>query len=127
MRFAVLFGALSGLVAVVLSAWAAHGLKGVLSPEDLGRIAVGARLQIWHALALLAVGALGAARPARALDCAAWGFAAGTVLFSGGLYLKAFTGLAFFAYATPLGGAAFFAGWLALAWYGLRAHLLGPR
>ena len=127
MRYAVVFGALSGLVAVLLSAWAAHGLKATLGPEDLGRIAVGARLQIWHALALLAVGALAAARPGRALDVATWGFALGTLLFSGGLYLKAFTGLAFATYAAPLGGVLFFAGWLALAWHGLKAHVHGPR
>jgi len=46
---------------------------------------------------------------------AGWLFVAGTVLFSGSLYLLALTGVRAFGAVTPLGGLAFLAGWLALA------------
>ncbi len=120
MRFAVVCGALSGFIAMVLTAWAAHGLSTVVSPEDLERIVVGTRMQLWHALALLAVGALAAVRPARMLDCTIWVFVLGTALFSGTLYLRAFSGSAVLSFLTPIGGTALMAGWLLLAWYGFK-------
>ena len=123
MRFAIFLGALSALMGIVISAWSAHGLRDVLSGEDLARITVGVRLQIWHALALLGVGALAAVRPAKALDYATWGFVLGTVLFSGGLYCRVSFGSAIFGFLTPAGGIAFFAGWLALVHYGWKMHV----
>jgi len=47
---------------------------------------------------------------------AGWLFIAGIVLFSGSLYAMALTGLRGLGAITPIGGAAFLAGWLALAW-----------
>lgn len=122
MRLAVVCGGLSGFIAVVLSAWGSHGLRAIVSPDDLARIVTGTRLQLWHALALLAVGALAAARPARTLDYATWAFVLGTILFSGNLYLRAFSGLASLTFLVPVGGIAFMAGWLLLAWYGLKTR-----
>jgi uncharacterized membrane protein YgdD (TMEM256/DUF423 family) len=42
-------------------------------------------------------------------------FVAGTVIFSGSLYLLALTGARALGVLTPLGGLAFLAGWVALA------------
>ncbi len=123
MRFAVVCGGLSGLIAIVLTAWAAHGLRDVVAPEDLERIVAGTRLQLWHALALLAVGALAGVRPARLLDYTVWAFVVGTILFSGNLYLRAFSGSAALSFVTPAGGVTLMAGWLLLAWYGFRQRV----
>jgi uncharacterized membrane protein YgdD (TMEM256/DUF423 family) len=41
-------------------------------------------------------------------------FVAGTVLFSGSLYLLSLTGTTWLGAITPLGGVAFLIGWLAL-------------
>jgi uncharacterized membrane protein YgdD (TMEM256/DUF423 family) len=46
-------------------------------------------------------------------------FVAGTLLFSGSLYALALSGERWFGAITPLGGAAFLAGWLLLAWAAL--------
>jgi uncharacterized membrane protein YgdD (TMEM256/DUF423 family) len=54
------------------------------------------------------------------LRVAAIGFALGSVLFCGGLYLLSFSGIAIFGWLAPLGGLAFLAGWLALAGHGWR-------
>ena len=69
-----------------------------------------------HALALLVlpVIARGAARPGLA-RAAGWLFVAGTVLFSGSLYVLALSGLRVAGAVTPLGGACLALGWLALA------------
>ena len=56
---------------------------------------------------------------------AGWLFVAGTVLFSGSLYALALTGVRWLGAITPLGGAAFLAGWVCLALGGRPADELG--
>lgn len=115
-------GALSGLIAVGAGAFGAHGLKGRLEPEMLAVFETGARYQAYHALALLTVAALGRSFPGRALTAAGWLFACGTLVFSGSLYALALSGVRALGAITPLGGAAFLAGWGCLAWAALRAR-----
>jgi uncharacterized membrane protein YgdD (TMEM256/DUF423 family) len=112
--FAVL-GALSGFIAVGAGAFGAHGLKARLTPELLAVFETGARYQIYHALALLAVAWAIARWPGRAAVASGWCFVGGTVIFSGSLYLLALTGVRGFGAITPLGGVLFLAGWLLLA------------
>ncbi len=57
-RLFVLFAAVFGLAGVGLGAFAAHGLRGRLSPEYLAVFQTGVLYQLVHALALLGVGAL---------------------------------------------------------------------
>ncbi len=119
-NWSLIFAGISGALAVLMAAGTAHGPPDSLAPEDLGRIQTAVQYQIWHALALLGTAALSAKAPSKLLGAAAAGFAMGSVLFCGGLYLLAFSGLAFLAWPVPLGGLAFTAGWLALAAYGWR-------
>jgi uncharacterized membrane protein YgdD (TMEM256/DUF423 family) len=109
-------GALSAAVAVALGAFAAHGLRSRISPEALATFETGARYYMYHALALLAVAWAGARWPGAAMSAAGWFFVAGTILFSGSLYLLAVTGIRALGVITPFGGLAFILGWLALAW-----------
>ena len=113
-------GALSGLVAVALGAFAAHGLKGKLAPDLFEVFEVGARYHMYHALALLGAAWAVTRWPGTAATIAGWLFVAGTVLFSGSLYALALTGLRPLGAITPLGGVCFLAGWLALAWAAYR-------
>jgi uncharacterized membrane protein YgdD (TMEM256/DUF423 family) len=109
-------GAVSAGVAVALGAFAAHGLRSRISPEALATFETGARYHMYHALALLAVAWAATRWPGAAVSAAGWLFVAGTVLFSGSLYLLAVTGVRALGAITPLGGLAFILGWLALAW-----------
>jgi uncharacterized membrane protein YgdD (TMEM256/DUF423 family) len=103
-------GALLGGSGVALGAFGAHGLRASLSPAALGWWETAVQYQMWHALAIVAVALLpGSAR------LAGWLFGAGTVLFSGSLYLMALTGLRALGMVTPLGGLLLILGWLALA------------
>jgi len=113
--FFVLGSVLAGL-AVAAGAFAAHGLKGRLAPEMLAAFETGARYQMYHALALLAVAWAVHHWQHPAAPVAGWLFVAGVVLFSGSLYLMAGTGLRDLGAVTPLGGLAFIAGWALLAW-----------
>ncbi len=114
-RFAAL-GAASALTAVAAGAFGAHGLRERISPDLLAVFETAARYQMYHALALLATAWAWTRWPVSAVSLAGWSFAAGTVLFSGSLYLLALTGHRWLGAITPLGGVAFIVGWGALAW-----------
>lgn len=75
----------------------------------------GVRYQMYHALALVAAGALARVAPSRAAAWAGGLWVAGVVIFSGTLYALALTGLRWFGAITPVGGVLLLAGWLALA------------
>jgi len=127
-------GALLGGLAVAFGAFAAHGLDDFfakkyrdVAPKKTAGFEVpaswkylqdfktGAEYQMYHSLALLAVG-LAAARATRrrALDLAGWSFLLGIVLFSGSLYALTLTGATYWVFVTPIGGTLFLVGWGAL-------------
>jgi uncharacterized membrane protein YgdD (TMEM256/DUF423 family) len=117
-RLFITLGALSGFVAVAAGAFGAHALRERLSASLLETFQTGATYQMYHALALVAVGILLARFSVDGstwLSAAGWLFVAGTVLFSGSLYLLALTDTRWLGAITPLGGVAFLLGWLALA------------
>ncbi|MBL7701382.1 MAG: DUF423 domain-containing protein [Ferruginibacter sp.] len=111
--------ALLGALSVALGAFGAHGLKKYLDQNDLQVFETAVRYQFYHAFALLAVGILYATFPGKLMQWAGRLFIAGTILFSGSLYL-----LSYIKYAqlplnwvgaiTPIGGVCFIAGWLLL-------------
>jgi len=115
-RLFFLAGSISAFLAVALGAFAAHGLKNKLTPEMFSIFEVGVRYQMYHALALLAVGWASTRWPGTAVNAAGWLFIAGTIIFSGSLYLLSLAGPRWLGAITPLGGAAFLLGWLLLAW-----------
>jgi uncharacterized membrane protein YgdD (TMEM256/DUF423 family) len=113
-RWVLCSGAGFALLAVVLGAFAAHGLKAVLDAQQLVLFETASRYQMYHALALLVVGVmLTNPRFSRSLlQLAALAFILGTILFSGSLYLLALIGVSWLGAITPLGGIAFLLGWL---------------
>ena len=78
---------------------------------------------MWHALGLLALGILlrvslnnPATLPVTGVNTSAVLLQAGIVIFSGSLYAMALGAPRWFGAITPIGGLAFIAGWLWLAW-----------
>lgn len=112
--------AILGGLAVVMGAFAAHGLARTLDTRMLAVFETGARYQMYHALAmgLAALAARGAA--AKRATLAAALFFTGILLFSGSLYLLALTGVSALGMVTPLGGLCLIAGWIALAFAALK-------
>ena len=115
-RVFLIAGAVSAFIAVAAGAFGAHGLRSHLSAEMLSTFEVGARYQMYHALALVAVAWAQTKWPGSVTLTAGWLFIIGTVLFSGSLYLLSLTGVRWPGAITPVGGLAFLAGWLCLAW-----------
>lgn len=117
-----------GATAVALGAWAAHGLEAVVGAQATSLVETGVRYQLWHALAMLgAVTLYRVAQQASARRGVVWLvraaqlFALGVILFCGALYVLAFGGPRWMGAVAPIGGAALIAGWLAIAWGGVRA------
>lgn len=118
-------GAVSAAIAVAAGAFGAHGLRNLdfVTPERLGTFETGVRYQMIHALALLVVGLLLERRPeATTLAWAGGLFLAGSVIFSGSLYLLVLTDTGWLGAVTPIGGVAFIAGWILLAWFVARTR-----
>lgn len=112
-------GAINGALAVTLGAFGAHGLEtmvaeGRFAAEMLDTFEVAVRYQMYHALALVALGVL-SHRDNTAGKLAGCAFLAGILIFSGMLYAYVFTGIKVFAMIVPIGGLAFIVGWTALA------------
>lgn len=109
--------ALAGALSVMLGAFAAHGLKQILSLENLEVFETAVRYQVYHVFALLAVGILYKEFPGKLLKWAGSLFIAGIILFSGSLYLLCYVKhnelpLNWLGAITPFGGASFIAGWV---------------
>lgn len=113
LAIAAIFGGLS----VAAGAFASHALKEKLSERAVEIFETAARYQMYHALALLLVALLisRAEFSQPTLVSSGWAFIIGTVLFSGSLYTLSLTDIKVLGAITPLGGAAFIAGWGALA------------
>ncbi len=120
MRLWISAAAVNGFLALALGAYAAHSLRGRVEAEIVGWVEAGADYGLAHALALLGVGLLaGRARPCLTLRLAGWGFLAGSVLFSGVLYVMGVTGSRALGPIVPVGGLLLMVGWAALLGYGL--------
>ncbi|HLA64833.1 MAG TPA: DUF423 domain-containing protein [Rhodothermales bacterium] len=119
-RALLVVGALSGALAVAAGAFGAHALAASVSPERLATFRTGASYHLIHALATVAVALVAAHVPGRVVRAAGWLFVAGTVLFAGSLYLLVLLDVPMLGAVTPLGGVAFIAGWLALAYGALK-------
>lgn len=114
LRSFLLLAAFFGFTGVALGAFAAHGLKARLSAEYLAIFQTGVTYQLIHALALFGVAILSVHLPGRLVTWAGSLFILGILLFSGSLYILTLSGLGKLGMITPLGGAAFLAGWLCL-------------
>ena len=114
-------GIIAAMLAVILGAFGAHGLKNVTQDAAILEIyQKGVTYQFYHAFACLIAGILFASFPFGAVRIAGWLFVVGILLFSGSLYLittiKIQGGAVPTAVGilTPIGGLFFIAGWISL-------------
>lgn len=126
----LILGSLLAGLAVALGALGAHGLENRLKrpgmsveelesgDKKLHNFEVGVRYQMYHALALLALGILmsrSAGTPSGLFQATGFAFLLGIVLFSGMLYGWVFTESKALVMLVPIGGVSFIVGWVLLA------------
>jgi uncharacterized membrane protein YgdD (TMEM256/DUF423 family) len=123
-RTMLLIASLLGALGVIVGAFGAHWLPGWLNQQGLEPAVVtrrletletGVRYHMYHALALLALGLWQRQAASSTASASAWLLLAGIVVFCGGIYAYALTGIRAFAMIVPLGGVSLIAGWIALA------------
>jgi uncharacterized membrane protein YgdD (TMEM256/DUF423 family) len=122
----------SGMLAVILGAFGAHGLKPHL--DDYQRLIYekGVSYQFYHTLAAFLAYILYEVRPVRYLLTAAVLFLIGILLFSGSLYVLATADITGFPRAlagpvTPMGGLFFIGGWATLIYAGVKNSQLSDK
>ena len=127
-------GAALGGLAVILGAFAAHGIDGYFAEKYAGQVKTvtgvevpaaqkylndfktGAQYQMYHSLALLAVGFAGVtSRKQKLLNIAGWCLLLGIIFFSGSLYVLTLSGQTFWGAIAPIGGTLLIVGWFSLA------------
>ncbi len=115
-RRLLLAAALNMFIAVGAGAFGSHGLRAMLTPDMLAIWHTGVTYQMAHALAMLGLAAWMRHGGSARLAWAGWLMLAGIVLFSGSLYVLAFSGVRILGAVTPIGGFAFLTAWLLVAW-----------
>ena len=116
-----IIASLLGGLSVALGAFGAHALRGRIEESLLANYQTGVSYMFYHALALFAAAWAVSKWPASNLPVwAGWLFVLGVVVFSGSLFVMAFTGLRWLGAITPIGGVAFIVGWLLLAFVAWR-------
>jgi uncharacterized membrane protein YgdD (TMEM256/DUF423 family) len=117
----LIVGALLGGLAVACGAFGAHGLESHLASSGSGLTTederllevweTAARYQMYHALALLAVGFIAGQRSTRSVWLAGASMTLGTITFSGCLYALVLTGQKWLGAVVPIGGSLMIVGW----------------
>jgi uncharacterized membrane protein YgdD (TMEM256/DUF423 family) len=115
----IITASLLGIMAVVLGAFGAHGLRGKISADELKTWDTAVQYHFYHVLALLFLSTF-ARFNSRLINVSSWCFTFGIILFSGSLYILAsknilnITQTSFIGPITPLGGVFFIIGWICL-------------
>ncbi|MDI7740947.1 DUF423 domain-containing protein [Lysinibacillus fusiformis] len=117
MKGSIISGAIHGFVVVALGAFGAHALDAVLDDYGKGIWETAVQYQMFHAIALLAIGIIMSPKlfgSIKQLKVAAVCMNLGIIFFSGSLYILAISGIKILGAITPIGGVLFLAGWILL-------------
>ncbi len=114
-RILLFCGAILGAFGVALAAMGDHLVRGGVDATTYHGFETAVRYQMFHALALMILGAWAHRRPSRLLTVAAVFFLVGTAGFSGGLYLRIVFPTVAWVWIVPVGGTLLILGWLIAA------------
>lgn len=117
-RNVLIWGALLGVLAIILGAFATHGLRPHLSVESAQTFETGVKYQMYHALFLLLLGGFPLASEKVKRICF-YLTLFGVLFFSGSIYLLATNSLTSFDFkvlgpVTPIGGSLMIFAWIVL-------------
>lgn len=123
-------GCLLGLLAIILGAFGAHGLKSLISTESIQSFETGVRYQMYHALFLLLLGSYSFVSD-KAKKTIFYLVITGVVFFSGSIYGLSTNALSAFdfgsiGFVTPIGGLLLIVAWLILLINFLKTNTYKP-
>ncbi|WP_074407020.1 MULTISPECIES: DUF423 domain-containing protein [Aquimarina] len=109
-------GAVTGLLAVILGAFGAHGLEKLVDPESINSFTTGVRYQMYHAIVCIILGNMSVLQEVTRKRIFYF-FMGGITLFSGSIYLLVIdevlgVSLSSIGFITPLGGLLLILGWV---------------
>ncbi|MER3319792.1 MAG: DUF423 domain-containing protein [Allomuricauda sp.] len=120
-RTILLVGTAMGMLAIVLGAFAAHGLEKLVDAQAIDTFETGVKYQMYHALFLLFLGIWSglSLKPKKIVFTL---ILLGVVLFSFSIYLLALNSLTSFdfkiiGFLTPIGGILMIMGWIYLGYH----------
>lgn len=121
-RVFYILGSIVMFLGVGAGAFGAHSLSNYFeqNPSLVSSYEIAVRYQMIHGLALFAVAWATTKWPATSTQIAGYLFIGGIIIFCGSLYLLSLTGIKWLGAITPIGGIAFLAGWLLLAYAAIR-------
>jgi len=106
-------GAVNAALAIALGAFGAHGLEGKVTDHYLDVFETGVRYHMYSALGLMLIALLDKVLGgSRKVMIGGRLIFAGTIIFSGSLYILTLTGFSKLGMITPIGGVAMIAGWV---------------
>lgn len=126
-RLATIWAGFFGTVAVVLGALAAHALPDYLNEAQIHSFEVAVDFQLYHALALLAIGLAGDRFQGTLPVWTARLFVIGTMLFSWSIFflstrpITGLEGIGWMGPVTPIGGLLLIVGWALILIFALRS------
>ena len=112
----IITASIFGMLAVILGAFGAHGLKSLINTTELATWQTAVQYHFYHVFALLFLSTFSRVKT-RLINLSYWSFTIGIFLFSGSLYIlaaKSILGISqtsFIGPVTPLGGLFFILGW----------------
>lgn len=118
-KYVLVAGTLFGGLAVILGAFAAHGLETLITQDQIETFETGVRYQMYHALLLLFVGCVNNMLSEKTKKTILLINVFGIILFSGSIYGLATNDLTAFdfktiGFITPIGGFLFILSWAIL-------------
>lgn len=111
MRVWIIYGSFFSLLAVVLGAFGAHGLKNILNQYSREVYNTANFYHFIHSLAIIFIAILNTQYNDINLSYSFYFFLFGIIIFSGSLYILAITGIKWLGAITPIGGVLFILGW----------------
>ena len=113
-RYFIVVAAFLGATAVMLGAYASHGLSTWANAEQVTQVQTASQYQLFYAITLLIVALISSLFPHRLLSLSLWFFTLGSLCFSGSLCYLVFLGSKLLVLITPLGGLLLICAWLCL-------------
>ncbi len=111
----LLFGSILGALGIAIGAFGAHALKSILLANGKTEVfETAVKYQFYHCFALLFLGLLMFKEINKYYIYAGYSYIAGTIIFSGSLYILCLTGINKWGAITPIGGVVLIIAWILL-------------